>query len=53
MALYGLNVAGIYWLGSRLLAWDLKMCSVAAEFFKSFSKKLKLRTQYTLTDLSH
>jgi hypothetical protein len=32
-ALYGLNVAGVYWFGRRLLGWDVKMCLAAAGLF--------------------
>jgi hypothetical protein len=32
-ALYGLTVAGVYWFGSKLLRWDVKMCLVAVGLF--------------------
>jgi hypothetical protein len=32
-SLYGLSVAGVYWLGSRMLGWDVKMCLAAAGLF--------------------
>ncbi len=32
-SLYGLSVAGVYWLGRRMLGWDVKMCLVAAGLF--------------------
>ncbi len=31
--LYGLNVAGVYWFGRKLLGWDVKMCLAAAGLF--------------------
>ncbi len=30
---YGLNVAGVYWFGRRLLGWDGSVCFLAAGFF--------------------
>jgi hypothetical protein len=32
-ALYGLNVAGVYWFGRKLLGWDVKLCLAAAGLF--------------------
>jgi hypothetical protein len=32
-SLYGLSVAGVYWLGRRMLGWDVKMCLAAAGLF--------------------
>jgi hypothetical protein len=32
-ALYGLNVAGVYWVGRKMLGWDVKLCLVAAGLF--------------------
>lgn len=32
-ALYGLNVAGVYWFARRMLGWDLRMASFAGLFF--------------------
>jgi hypothetical protein len=32
-ALYGLNVAGVYWLGRKQLGWDVKLCLAAAGLF--------------------
>ena len=32
-ALYGLNVAGVYWFGRKMLGWDVKLCLVAAGLF--------------------
>ena len=32
-AFYGLNVAGIYWVGRKMLRWDVKMCLAAAVLF--------------------
>jgi hypothetical protein len=32
-ALYGLNVAGVYWVGRRMLGWDVKLCLAAAGLF--------------------
>jgi hypothetical protein len=31
--LYGLNVAGIYWVGQKILGWNPKLCLAAAGFF--------------------
>ncbi len=31
--LYGLNVAGVYWFGRKLLGWDVKLCLVGAGLF--------------------
>lgn len=32
-ALYGLNVAGVYWFARRMLGWDLRMAFFAGVFF--------------------
>jgi len=32
-ALYGLNVAGVYWVGKKMLGWDVKLCLAAAGLF--------------------
>jgi hypothetical protein len=32
-ALYGLNVAGVYWVGRKMLGWDVKLCLLAAGLF--------------------
>ncbi len=32
-ALYGLNVAGVYWVGRKMLGWDAKLCLTAAGLF--------------------
>jgi hypothetical protein len=32
-ALYGLNVAGVYWVGRKMLGWDVKLCLAAAGLF--------------------
>jgi hypothetical protein len=32
-ALYGLNVAGVYWVGRKMLGWEVKLCLVAAGLF--------------------
>jgi hypothetical protein len=32
-ALYGLNVAGVYWVGKKMLGWDIKLCLAAAGLF--------------------
>jgi hypothetical protein len=32
-SLYGLSVAGVYWVGRRMLRWDVKMCLAAAGLF--------------------
>jgi len=32
-ALYGLNVAGVYWFARKMLGWDAKMCLVAVGLF--------------------
>jgi hypothetical protein len=31
--LYGLNVAGVYWVGKKMLGWDVKLCLAAAGLF--------------------
>jgi hypothetical protein len=32
-ALYGLNVAGVYWVGKKMLGWNVKLCLAAAGLF--------------------
>jgi hypothetical protein len=32
-ALYGLNVAGVYWVGRKMLSWNVKLCLAAAGLF--------------------
>jgi hypothetical protein len=32
-ALYGLNAAGVYWVGKKMLGWDAKLCLAAVGLF--------------------
>jgi hypothetical protein len=32
-ALYGLNAAGVYWVGRKMLGWDAKLCLAAVGLF--------------------